>query len=328
MIPTTDAMTAAGCILRRASLVLKGEGSEMQPCKSTSSDTAAAPVRRNGYDMPMSGSARRSSTWDAPIAQIRRSSVDIRQFASRSLRNLSVEIASIIVAPTRLFRTFCVPDVCLRWWDIDYQARGYGLLHVPFAHYVHMVAFTVMIAAMFAGNIAASNGVAPLGLATLTLLSWIFYQRNDAPTFRIAVIIAWIALYALGQLAVAVVTPAVILNWQITTIAASAIALVGSHLTDEAPPFINFQVSGPISFPTNTASRQVDAMATMDARKHFRAQAGPCLLPHVSVLPPPGVSRTSASGARHHFHHIFRRRRGCGGGRRKSAVEPCKRGNI
>ena len=110
--------------------------------------------------------------------------------------------------PGFLFQMFLLPDVIVRWFDIEYQARCYALLHSAQPSYIHTVSFTIFITTFFAVTAALNdlNKNATLLMVSL-LLCGVFYKPRH---FSLLVIASLFAFWFAGHGLVAVLGAAVV----------------------------------------------------------------------------------------------------------------------
>ena len=125
--------------------------------------------------------------------------------------------------PGILFQMFLLPDVIVRWFDIEYQARCYALLHTARPHPIHVLSFVAFIISFFSVTAALSNLTKNVTLLLVSLLlCGTFYNPLR---FRLLVVVSliffWLAGHALVSLFgayivkqsyVAVVTLSVFIN--------------------------------------------------------------------------------------------------------------------
>jgi sterol desaturase/sphingolipid hydroxylase (fatty acid hydroxylase superfamily) len=103
--------------------------------------------------------------------------------------------------PGYLFQMFLLPDVIVRWFDIEYQARCYALLYSSCPNKIHVASFVMFITSFFAVTAALNNLTKNVTLLLVSLaLCGFLYQPHR---FRILVVVSLIFFWLTGHALVA-----------------------------------------------------------------------------------------------------------------------------
>lgn len=101
------------------------------------------------------------------------------------------------VQPGYIFQMFLLPDVIVRWFDIEYQARCYALLHSTKPHPIHVISFIAFIGSFFAVTASSHDQYKNAMLLGVSLfLCGAFYQPHR---FRLLVVLSLLVFWCCGH---------------------------------------------------------------------------------------------------------------------------------
>jgi sterol desaturase/sphingolipid hydroxylase (fatty acid hydroxylase superfamily) len=124
-------------------------------------------------------------------------------------------------SPSVVFHMFLLPDIMVRWFDVEYQAHCYALLHSARPNIIHVVSFLAFINSFFAATAALNNLTKNLTLLLASLFLCSTMYRPYCVQFRLLVIGSLLLFWCAGHVAVAILGAYVVQQCYVVVVTAS-----------------------------------------------------------------------------------------------------------
>eukprot|EP00042_Codosiga_hollandica_P049498 m.575798 g.575798 ORF g.575798 m.575798 type:complete len:549 (+) comp57894_c1_seq1:58-1704(+) len=130
-----------------------------------------------------------------------------------------------------LFHTFFFADICVRWFDIEYQSHAYALLYSTQPPRLHVISFSAFIISFFAATAAIDFEKNQLLLVLCMLLCSVFYRPVR---LKAAVVGTLLTAWLCGNAIVYICGPNLVRDTYPLVVITSTIMGMFGNLTDVA----------------------------------------------------------------------------------------------